>query len=63
MRKALFTEEQITYALKQIESGKPVGKVCRQIGVSEQSSYRWRRKLVLSVCRLGLRCQYEPPSR
>ena len=44
MRKARFTEEQITYALKQVESGKPVGEVCRQLGVSEQSFYRWKRK-------------------
>lgn len=44
MRKARFSEEQITYALKQVESGKPVGEVCRQIGVSEQSFYRWKRK-------------------
>lgn len=44
MRKARFTEEQITYALKQVESGKPVGEVCRQLGVSKQSFYRWKRK-------------------
>ena len=44
MRKARFTEEQITYALKQVEFGKPVGEVCRQLGVSEQSFYRWKRK-------------------
>jgi putative transposase len=44
MRKARFTEEQITYALKQVEPGKPVGEVCRQLGVSEQSFYRWKRK-------------------
>ena len=44
MRKARFTEEQITYTLKQAESGKPVGEVCRQLGVSEQSCYRWKRK-------------------
>jgi putative transposase len=44
MRKARFSEEQITYALKQVESGKPVGEVCRQLGVSEQSFYRWKRK-------------------
>jgi putative transposase len=42
MRKARFTEEQITFALKQVESGKPVGEVCRQLGVSEQSFYRWK---------------------
>lgn len=44
MRKARFSEEQITYALKQVESGRPVGEVCRQVGVSEQSFYRWKRK-------------------
>ena len=44
MRRKRFTEEQITYALKQAESGKPVGDVCRQLGVSEQSFYRWKRK-------------------
>ncbi len=44
MRKARFSEEQITYALKQVESGKSVGEVCRQLGVSEQSFYRWKRK-------------------
>jgi putative transposase len=44
MRKARFSEEQITYALRQVESGKPVGEVCRQIGVSEQSFYRWKRR-------------------
>ena len=44
MRKARFTEEQIMYALKQVESGKTVGEICRQLGVSEQSFYRWKRK-------------------
>ena len=44
MRKARFSEEQITYALEQVESGRPVGEVCRQVGVSEQSFYRWKRK-------------------
>ena len=40
MRKARFTEEQIAYAWKQVESGKGVGEVCRQLGVSEKSFYR-----------------------
>lgn len=37
MRKARFSEDQITSALKQVESGKPVGEVCRQIGVRERA--------------------------
>jgi putative transposase len=27
-----------------VESGKPVGEVCRQIGASEQSFYRWKKR-------------------
>ena len=46
MRKSRFTEEQITYALRQAESGKPVAEVCRQLGVSEQSFYRWKKKFM-----------------
>jgi len=39
-----FTEEQIAFALRQAESGTPVTEVCRKMGVSEQSFYRWKRK-------------------
>lgn len=30
MKKSRFTEEQITYALRQAESGTPVADVCRR---------------------------------
>ena len=43
MKKSRFTEEQITYALRQPEGGTPVADVCRQLGVSEASSYVWSR--------------------
>ena len=46
MRKARFTEEQISFAIQQAESGTPVVEVCRKIGVSEQTFYRWKRKYV-----------------
>ncbi|MCA3267063.1 MAG: transposase, partial [Azospirillum sp.] len=39
-----FTEEQIAFALRQAESGTPVGEVCRKLGVSEQSFYRWKKQ-------------------
>jgi putative transposase len=42
--KKRFTEEQISFALRQAEGGTPVTEVCRKMGVSEQSFYRWKRK-------------------
>ena len=44
MKRKRFTEEQIIKALKEVDGGGEVGDVCRRIGVSEQSFYRWRRK-------------------
>jgi len=44
MKKSKFTEEQIAYALKQAESGTPVLDVCRRLGISEQTFYRWKKK-------------------
>jgi putative transposase len=44
MRKSRFTEEQIALALKQTETGTPVLEVCRKMGVSEQTYYRWKKQ-------------------
>ena len=44
MKKAAFSEEQVAYALRQAEAGTPVTEVCRKLGVSEQTFYRWKRK-------------------
>ena len=44
MKKSRFTEEQITYALRQADAGTPVADVCRQLGVSEATFYIWKRK-------------------
>lgn len=42
--KKRFTEEQIAFALRQNEGGKSVQDICREMGVSQQSFYHWRRK-------------------
>jgi putative transposase len=44
MKKKHFTEEQITYALRQADSGTPVPDVCRQMGCSEASFYIWKKR-------------------
>ena len=44
MKRSKFSEEQVTYALRQVESGTPAGDVCRQIGVSEATFYVWKKK-------------------
>ena len=36
--------EQILQALRQGEAGTPVVEICRKLGVTEQTFYRWRRK-------------------
>lgn len=44
MKKSRYTEEQIAFALKQAELGMPVNEVCRKLGVSEPTFYRWKSK-------------------
>ncbi len=44
MKRSKFSEEQVAYALRQAESGTPVGDVCRQLGVSEATFYVWKKK-------------------
>ena len=43
MKKKRFSVEQITSVLQQAEGGVPVGDVCRQVGISEQTFYRWKK--------------------
>ena len=38
------SQEQIIYALRQVEGGTKIGEVCRQLGVSEQSYFRWKKQ-------------------
>jgi putative transposase len=38
------SEEQIVYALRSVEGGAKIGDVCRQLGVAEQTYFRWKRQ-------------------
>jgi putative transposase len=44
MKRTKFSEEQIAFALKQAETGTAVKDVLRQMGITEQTFYRWKRK-------------------
>ena len=47
MARKRFTTEQIIGLLREAEvrlrQGQAIGTICRGIGISEQSYYRWRR--------------------
>ena len=38
------SEEKILYALRQVEAGKKISEVCREMGVSPQAFYSWKRR-------------------
>jgi len=44
MKKSKFTEEQIAFALRQAETGTRVAEICRKMGISEQTYFRWKKK-------------------
>ena len=38
------SNEEIIHALHQVEGGEKVTEVCRRLGVSEQTFYRWKKR-------------------
>ena len=44
MKKSRFTEEQIIAALKEHERGGTATEICRRLGVSSHTFYRWKAK-------------------
>lgn len=54
MKRKRFSEEQIAFALRQAESGTTIEEICRKMGVSEPTFYRWKK----SLCRHG--CERDP---
>lgn len=43
MRKSKFSPEQILQALRQSETGTVVCEICRKLGVTEATTYRWEK--------------------
>jgi len=50
MKKERFAVEQVVAILKQAEQGIPVAELIRQVGVSEQTFYRWKKKYSRQRC-------------
>jgi len=44
MKKSRHSEEQIIGVLKQMEAGRKVAEVAREVGVSEATLYAWKSK-------------------
>lgn len=44
MKRSRFSEEQIIDALKQVENGRGIPELVRELGITETTFYRWRRK-------------------
>ena len=44
MRPSRFTEDEIVQALRQVKAGTPAVQVCRKLGITETTFYRWRSK-------------------
>jgi putative transposase len=44
MKRKRFTDEQIAFALRQAEAGTSVEELCRKLGISEPTFYRWKKQ-------------------
>jgi len=38
------SSEEVLHALRQVEGGDKVAEVCRRLGVTEQTFYRWKKQ-------------------
>lgn len=64
MKKSKFSDEQVAYALRLVESSTPVLEVCRKLGVTEQTFYRWKKKFAgMGVAEVRRLRQLEDESR
>jgi len=44
MKKSRLTPEQVLQALRQAEGGTVVGEICRKLGLTKATFYRWRKQ-------------------
>ncbi len=64
MKKSRFTEEQVAAAIRQVESGIPVAEICRRMGITEVTFYRWKKQFAgMGVTELRKLRQLEEENR
>ena len=44
MRPSKFSEDQMVQALQQVKAGTAAVQICRELGITETTFYRWRTK-------------------
>ena len=44
MKRKRYSDKQIAFALRQAENGTLVEEICRKLGVSEATFYRWKKQ-------------------
>ena len=44
MKRKRYSKEQIAFALRQADGGTAVEEICRKLGVSEATFYRWKKQ-------------------
>ena len=44
MRPSKFSDDQIVQALRQVKAGTPAVQICRKLGITQTTFYRWRKK-------------------
>lgn len=44
MRKSNFSQEKIIYALTLVDQGTTISEICREMGISHNTFYQWKKK-------------------
>ena len=44
MKRKRYSDEQIAFALRQAQNGTLIEEICRKLGVSEATFYRWKKQ-------------------
>jgi len=44
MKRSKYSESQIVFAIKKVETGTRIQEVCRKMGISEATFYNWKKK-------------------